>query len=125
MTIETDIAGHLGDYAGLAALVGERIYPVRLPQTPTLPAVTYQRISGTTRYSHDGDSGLYSARWQFSCWAEHYMEAVAVGAQVKGAVHTWRNAHGQPAFVENEVDDYEPATGVYHVMVDATIWWRG
>jgi len=123
VSIITDIHAHMTTHAGLSALIVGRCYPVKLPQTPTLPAVTYQRISSVSTYSQDGDSNLYRARWQFSCWSTGYVEAFEVAQQVKAALNLWKGTFGDPAFIENMMDFYEPETGIYHHVVDATIWW--
>jgi len=124
MIINDAIYTHLIRHAGLAALIVERCYPIRLPQEPTYPAVTYQRISTVPTYSQDGDSNLDRGRWQFSCWARTHTAAEAVAAQVRTALTTWRASYGQPAFLENQVDFYEPDTDVHHIPVDAIIWWK-
>jgi hypothetical protein len=124
MIINDAIFAHLTHHAGLAALISLRCYPVRLPQEPTYPAVTYQRVSLVPTYSHDGDSNLDRGRWQFSCWATTHTAAEAVAAQVRLALAVWRAAFSQPAFLENQVDFYEPETGVHHIPVDATLWWK-
>ena len=38
----------------MAALIGDRLYPLKLPATPTLPAVTYALVSETQDDIQDG-----------------------------------------------------------------------
>ena len=129
MSIITDIFAHMTAHPGLAALIADRCYPMTLPQDPTLPAVTYQRIGTISLYSHDGNTGLYHARWQFSCWSLTYTEggtgAFDVAQQVQEALNLWAASHDkEPAFLENALDLYDPETQIYHIPVDATIWWK-
>lgn len=120
MTIETDLYSRLSTFAGLVALVGTRSYPLLLPQNPTLPAITFQKISNVREQAHSGDSSLQHPRYQFSCWAETYAEAWAVAEQIRLALQGITSAGG--GFYENAVDLYDPETGWYHVPVDITIW---
>lgn len=120
MTIETDIFTRLSAFPGLIALVGAREYPVRLPQNPTLPAITMHKISNVREQTHSGDSALQHPRYQFSCWAETYGAAWAVAEQVRLALQGLTSAG--VGIYDNGNDMYDPETGWYHVAIDITIW---
>lgn len=49
--------------------VGTRFYPVKLPQNPTLPAITIQRITGVRANKLKGPASLVDARYQIDIWA--------------------------------------------------------
>ena len=51
MTLESELRTYTLAGASVAALVGTRMHARKLPQTPTLPAITFQRID--TRRLHD------------------------------------------------------------------------
>lgn len=125
MTLAENVHGHLTIHPGLVALIGARCYPLRLPQNPTLPAVTYQRISSVHNPTHDGDTGLRTVRWQVSCWATTYKAAEAVVAQVVDACNGWADARpGEAAFIENQLDFYLPEVDMYHTPVDVIVQHR-
>ncbi|WP_292366074.1 MULTISPECIES: DUF3168 domain-containing protein [unclassified Methanoculleus] len=63
--IDTACRAVLAANAGVTALVGQRIYPDRLPTEPTLPALTYSLISEVLDAHISGDR---RARVQVSCW---------------------------------------------------------
>lgn len=117
MTIESDIFTRL---VAAVPLVVSRVYPLLLPQNPTLPAITYQRISDVREQSLGGDSSLQHPRFQFSCWAETYAVALAVAEQVRLALQGITAAGG--GYYEGALDLYDSETGWYHVPVDMTIW---
>lgn len=117
MNIQETIYEHLTTNAGLVALVSTRVYPAVLPQRPTLPALTYQRISGVPEYSHSGRA-LMQSRFQISCWAATYAGAIALATAVKAAMDTFPDV----AFIEGHSEMYEPETSVYHIPVDVMIW---
>ena len=60
--LEQALFTRLDGFAGLTSLVVSRIYPLILPQNPTLPAVTYQRIDGIREDGIAGSHGLAHPR---------------------------------------------------------------
>jgi len=118
MTFAETLYSYLMGFPGLAALIGTRCYPVKLPQELTLPAITYQQVSDAPEYSHDPGAS-YMPRVQITCWAETYIEVRALMMQVLAASHGWHSAHGGVAFAENVIDLSEPETGIYQVAIDA------
>lgn len=61
----------LGD-ATVTGLVGDRIYPVYVPQNTPMPAITIQRISAPRVHTFDGPSGMVKSRYQFNSWGTTY-----------------------------------------------------
>ena len=116
MSFSTDLYTRLSSHAGLSALVGDRIYPLRLPQNPTLPAVVYQRISGQRLQNLDRNTdGPQRIRVQLTAWAEDVDTANSVAEQVRLAMEAstgWRALHAL------DVEQYEPDTGLYSVVAD-------
>lgn len=106
---------------GLAALVGERMYPQTLPQGATLPAVTYSLISGTTEGDSQDGPGVSRRRYQFDCWGATYSDATAVATALTTAVSGTRRI-GQASFVDNEVDGFEAETQRWRRIVDVMVW---
>jgi hypothetical protein len=102
-------------------LVNNRIYPHLLPPQPTLPALTFFRVTpgGTgVEYSHGGSSNLVSPRYQVDAWAKTSVDRAAVSAQVLAALSGRRGAFGaevaRSSFaVDPGRDSYEPETKLY------------
>ncbi|MCX6023000.1 MAG: DUF3168 domain-containing protein [Chloroflexi bacterium] len=129
-TIEEGIAARMTGFSGLSALVAARVYPVRLPQGATLPAVTYQRVSGQRTHTVGGRSNLARHRYQMSCWADSHKVAAAVAEQVRlcwdgfvGVIGTSPGLSVQ-ALVDNDQDMDDPETQTYHIPVDVLIWYE-
>lgn len=59
----------LGD-AAIAAVIGTRFYPIKVPQNPTYPAITMQRISGVRFPPLKGRASLARPRYQFDVWTK-------------------------------------------------------
>jgi hypothetical protein len=127
VVFEAGLFTYLSGYAGLAALVGTRIYPLLLPQDPTLPAVTYQRISTPRLFAFE-HSFLPHATFQFDCWASDFSDAKDVAEQVRLAMDVYRGAMGaetvQACIVEDERDTYEAEPQIWHSMVSVQIWYE-
>lgn len=121
------IFSKLSAHAGLSALVGTRISPQPLAQRPTLPAVTFQKISNAFG-SDRGDSGkatIERPRYQFDCYGATYSSAHSVAQQLRealAAIAQASNPRVDVAYLQDELDYYEPETGRYRVIVDAFIW---
>lgn len=91
MSIEARLYAHLTSVAGLAGLVGDRIYPVQLPQDTTLPAVTYLRVSTAPVQHRDNATPTYSrARFQLDGWADSFDGNVALRRQLRLALGTFQ-----------------------------------
>lgn len=125
MSLKERVYDQLTGHAGVAALVGTRVYRKALPQRPTLPALTYLIVITIPMYSHGGDTKFDSVRVQVSCWAETDGGADALAAQVRLAMNGWKAAHGDPAFLENDVDMTVPETGVHQRVLDWIIQHGG
>lgn len=124
--IEQALYTILSGHAGLTALVGSRIYPLILPQSPLLPAVIYQRVDAAREGTHDGPSGLAHPLFQLSCWALDFDQARAVVAQVRLALDGYTGTVGgveiEAIQSGHEDDQYEQDTKIYHSSIDFDIW---
>lgn len=126
--IEAALFGHLSTEAGLAALVGTRVYPVQLPQGATLPAVTYQRIS-TQVVQHRGSvaPSFSRPRFQLNCWASSYDGTVALRAAVRAAMGTLAQASSpriDVALLADDRDVVEATPGRWVASLDYFVWHK-
>lgn len=126
--IEIELVAYLLADKGLALLIGNRLHDDVLPQSPTLPAVVWQRISTTRFHSQDGPSKLARPRFQFSCWATARLESIQVANALREALDGFSgmmNTQEAPAiFNEDERDDVDSETGLRRVMLDFFIWHK-
>jgi hypothetical protein len=126
--IESGLLAFLVGNTGLTALVGTRIYPLRVPEGAALPALVYYKISGPSEHSKDGDMNLNHPRFQFTAWANKYGDAKAVGTAVTSALNAFANGSSMGGIVvaqiivENDTDLHDPQTLEFGASLDATIW---
>lgn len=81
--LEPDVRTYILADTQVATLVGARMYPRMLPQTPTLPALVFQRIDTRRLHDLDGADGLPRARLQITCWAALPDDAATVAQAVR------------------------------------------
>jgi hypothetical protein len=129
MTIESELFSRLTGFAGLAALIGDRVYPVKLPQNVTLPAITYLKVSAIRASNFGVDTGDVRYRIQINCWSDkkpgEALGSNTVAAQVKAALKRYRGGNFQESFLENEIDDdYDDDAENFRVIMDFIIWFK-
>jgi hypothetical protein len=112
--------------SGVSTLVGTRIYPRRLPQSPSVPAITYQRISSSPQM---GTTALRRSRYQLNCWdlTDDGVQALADAA--KSAMEEYTDTDQTPgikmAEVINEIDTTDDETDMRRVIVDVMLTTTG
>ena len=108
-----------------ATTAGARVYPLALPPDPTLPAVSYTRISTPRTRSLTGFSHLAWPRFQFTAWAVTYAAAKVLVDEIIVALDDYSGTVDgvviQSSHIENEMSMYEPITGFYGMPLDFVI----
>lgn len=79
--IETDFYTLLSSQAAVTDLCGSRIYPVVLPTGPTLPAIHYLFVGGSSQATQD-TRGTQRYRVEVNSWGTTYGDAVTLRAAV-------------------------------------------
>ncbi len=104
---------YLSLYAPLTALVGMRLYPSIAPASAAFPYVTVQRLAVESLYHFGGASATHDTLVQVDCWALSAAEAQQVAQVLRqsldGFTGVWDSLEVDGVFVENELDDAEPA----------------
>lgn len=86
MSLITALYSRLANHSGTAAIVGTRIMPDHLDQTPTIPSVVY-RVESQMRHGAMGaDTGLVEAQVFVVSYQSTALLAEALGAQVQAAL---------------------------------------
>ncbi len=124
------------DDTDIASLVLTRIYPLRLPQKVTLPAIVLTRVSDLRDAHLRGVQAQAKARYQVDYWAQTYDGAALGGAlcarRLGGFQGTWTLTTSPPQTVsvtilpEPEMDLFEEDIngGVCRHSADYGLWHR-
>lgn len=124
MTLRTTIYARCTGHAGTAALVSTRVYPDRLPENVTYPALVYHRISAdnTDYRDHGGATDREVSRVQFDCYDGTGDGAAALADQVRAAWDGYRDGCVVGyAFQANRIMTREDAINAYRAIVDVMV----
>lgn len=117
--------------------VGDRVYPLTLPQQVELPALTYQVISDVPTITHSDvqDVATYTGlrhtftRVQFGCYGRTYDEAEALADELQALAVGYRGLWGDvtvdSVVADIRLDDWEPEPGIYRVICDLIVGHKG
>lgn len=126
-TVEDFLYNRLTSTSDVAAIVGTRIYRVKMPDNPTLPAITYQTLSGELVESFDGASGLRMPVMGIDCWARTAGAVQDLAEKVRVALHGYSGSYSgltiQKILEWSAVDLYDVDTDVFHVSCSCRVWY--
>lgn len=113
----------LSAYSGLTDLVGDRIYPIILPQAVVYPAVTNEKISGVplNTMADSTSRGVENYRIRVSSWAETLKEAQETSDEILIAMKSATSFEAIPVF---DQDFHESEPRVYRVVIDFSVWYK-
>ena len=124
--LEKGLVAYLENHAGLNALIAGRVYPLRLKQNATLPAVVYQRITTAPTYSQEGDSHLDEIQMQFACWGSTLLTVKQIAEELRVALSGFAGTMGTEtvggSFLINQHSDDDPDTGLSREIVEFSMW---
>jgi len=123
MAIEEELVDVLTGDAGVAGIVAARVYPLVLPQNPTLPAIVYQEVRGLARAAADGDTGQRESRFLLSWWASSF-SAIKVGkGLLLGLLSGYSGGSIERIEVDGIRDDYDPETARFRQLLEILVYW--
>jgi len=135
MTLEEAIFDFLSTNAGIIAEVDDRVFPKRLPQNPSLPAIVFQVVSSVPNYTMDqagdppGTETFTKKRVQFDLWTETYEGLLPVRDALFAGISGFRGMMGsvkiESVFMRNELDGFEPDTGSNRKIIDTMFGYQG
>jgi hypothetical protein len=117
--------------------VGERVYPLTLPEGAQLPALVYQVITSqgplhthSSAQSGSGQPSIYQRiRVQFSCWADDFDAAEQLGDELTQKLDGYRGQWGDlrigSVLFEGPQDDHDPQLFIWRRLLDALIQYTG
>lgn len=107
--IKKAIHSMLSAAPSVTAIVGDRIYPRRLPQRCTFPAIEIDPVGETFGHHMGGEQKLTQARIELHCLAEGPWDAEDLADRVRSAVNAKRGLYGSlyidSCFVEDRTSE--------------------
>lgn len=117
VTLRTKLTGD----AGVAALVGTRVYWRNLPQEPTYPAITLETIGGDPDNTINATQVLHWARVRINAWGKTYGAAYELAAAIETALNMTTTTVLRSINALGKRDFYEEAIYAYYVTQDYSI----
>jgi hypothetical protein len=113
-----------------SALIGNRVMPLRLMDTQTIPAITYQQIAGPRVTTHDEpNNSLAQTSYQLDIWAEDYDTMRAIAAAARVLLNGYKGTAGgltlQAVLITDEREDSDGETRLYRIIQTYAIWHEG
>ena len=121
MTIETVLTAKL---KADATLLGNRVYPVKLPQNASFPAARYVRVGTVRGYTHNGPDCLPAVQFQIDVFDNTFAGVRAAWEQVRQSLSGFQGVDILIATLDTERDDFEDDTKLYRVMADFVILYN-
>ncbi|MDE1161925.1 MAG: DUF3168 domain-containing protein [Acidobacteriaceae bacterium] len=84
--IEASIVDLLNTDTTLTSIIAGRIYPVLLPEPPTLPAITLRTLSAVPTYELTGALGMVVTRIEFTSWANDYATCKTIASAIRNVL---------------------------------------
>lgn len=112
----------------VSSLATGGISPILLPDTPLLPAATYQRISTVTLNTMTSNVALTQVRMQFDTWAKSYADARSLASAIISVLEGYSGTLPNGVYIANvaldsQIDLYESTARLYRNSVDFLIWF--
>lgn len=114
--------------SGIAALIGTRVYPVMLPEDPTLPALLYKFVGGASSPTLT-TSGMQRSRLEIDCYGATYDDASALRSAVIAALNGFQDELGDGTYLQNAellnpgLDFFEDEPRQYRCMVEFYLFY--
>jgi uncharacterized protein DUF3168 len=119
VTIEDAIFTRASGHEGLAGHIADRAYPRRLPEGVILPAMSYGLIDDIEPQAMGQGTGVTTARFQLTAWAETFDAARDISVEIRAAFKRWRGT-----WAGIDVQDSLPAGRVEDNDAEAGLYWR-
>lgn len=126
MSVESEIKTKLNTDVTVTAILSTRIYPLILPQNPTLPAAQYAIIDGPPTDNLAGKAGLYRFELQIDIFANRYKQAVEAENVVRKSLQGYTNIGSgniQGIYHLMSSDDYEKEIANFKKVMRFSVWY--
>lgn len=130
---EAAIRSALVSNAGVAAIIGSKVYPVLAPASAGLPFLTWRRISVQRQQGLSGPIGMPSVLLSVDLFAETYEGVRELADAVRLCLDGWggttNNVRVANVSLTNEADGFVTLAGgdlppVYTVQMTFSILWQ-
>ena len=120
---DRDFKAHLQADSAIVAFVGDRIFPLVVPQAGSIPALVYTLVDGQLSNSLDGfTSGMVNYAVQLDCWARTYEDAMNLSIAVRNRLNIAATSFNTVIGGFPSLSEFEPDTRRYRRMLMLSCW---
>lgn len=132
-SIEQALFTHVTSDATIAALIGTRLFPNKIPQGQPLPAAEYKQNKGDRVQTMDGPDGMVDAEYTIVCYAATYAQARELAEAVRKRLDGYSGVvAGVTIDVimlidELDVPEFKPGTDIlnrYGKSLTFVVWFK-
>ena len=123
--IEAGIVALVTADATMTGLIGNRMYPVLLPEPTVYPCLSYQVVTASSMFALDRTQ-IATKRFQFDAWGANYGDCKSVLVALDGLLNGYSGvlADGTRVLVAisiQELDQFESDGRVYRSIAEYSI----
>lgn len=126
--IESAVYSRVTGDGAVAALIGTRMYPTKLEQGATMPAVSFQHVSEERKGTFGSPATMPGVLMQIDCWDSTFTGVKTLARAVRLALDNFKGLSAgetiSAVLLENQTDQYEEAVKLYRVLMEFRIWWQ-
>jgi hypothetical protein len=131
MSVKGGLVAHLKADAGVAAIVGTKVYPIPLPQGKNPPYLLYQRKDTEHVRDLSGASGLRRAEFQLDAYSTDSAQVETLAEAVRSSLDnwsgTWAGTVVKHVMVDRMADDVAADTDggedvLHRIIIDIIVW---
>lgn len=123
--IEKALFSRLDNNSAVSALVASRIYPEKIPQSPTYPLIRYSVRDVDQPRAMGSDPAMATKSIQVDCYDSTYTGVKDLADKVRQALQRWSGVTAsvtvQGSFLISEIDIFEEEIESYGVSMDFDI----
>jgi len=125
--IEEGLYSYLTSQSTITDIVGDRVYPTKLPQTPELPCVVFTTLGSYPIARQDGKAVLDRTQFQIDCYANTSLDAKLLSKAIRDVLERYVGPMGthtvrDTQLLETGVDDFDDVPNDFRVTSGFEIW---
>lgn len=130
MSVAPAVYTRLSGHAPLAAIVGDRIWPVEAPAEASRPYVVFLTVSSQRLAHLGGPSMVANPRVQIDAYAASYADAAAIARLIRDALDGWSGTAGGIEVLgascvdQRELQEDAANPPLARVSQDFSVWHR-
>lgn len=99
--------------AAVSAIIAARVYPTRLPQGATLPAVSFMREnSPPVVVHHGGGVKVVAAAFMISCWAKNPLSLFTLAEAVRNLFRCYSGTVDGQQIIRSQIENDAESPGL-------------